>query len=48
MADDLDIIEMRNTLAQLASLLRHFYLALLDEGFTEAQALELTKSKAGD
>lgn len=44
--DDIDAIEMRNALTQLAELLRHFYVALLEQGFTEAQAIELTKVKA--
>lgn len=44
--DDIDEIEMRNAFTQLAAMLRHLYLALLEEGFTESQALELTKAKA--
>lgn len=46
--DEVDEVEIRNALSGLAALIRHFYLALLEEGFTEAQALELAKEKVGD
>lgn len=41
----LDEIEARSNLTTLAGLARHYYLALLAEGFDQAEAMALTIAK---
>lgn len=42
--DEAQMMEAKESTRNMAAITRHYYLALIDEGFTETDALRLTQA----